>query len=151
MWALTSDGVDSEQVTDEVFGDRFLLERPLLKALRAGRTAMLLIDEIDRTDDEFEAFLLEILSDFQISISEIGTIRSEHPSIVVLTSNRTRELRYALKRRCLYHWIDFPSLERELEIVKARAPEVPVDLAMSVAEAVERLRELDTSQEARCY
>jgi len=141
--ALTSDGVDSEQVTDEVFGERFLLERPLLKALRAGRTAILLIDEIDRADDEFEAFLLEILSDFQVTIPEIGTIRAEYPPIVVLTSNRTRELHDALKRRCLYHWIDFPSLERELEIVKARAPEVPVDLAMSVTEAVERLRELD--------
>jgi len=141
--ALSLDGVDSEQATDEVFGTRFLLERPLLKALRAGRRAILLIDEIDRADDEFEAFLLEILSDFQVTIPEVGTIRTEHPPIVVLTSNRTRELHDALKRRCLYHWIDFPSLERELEIVRARAPEVPVDLAMSVAEAVERLRALD--------
>jgi MoxR-like ATPase len=103
----------------------------------------LLIDEIDRADDEFEAFLLEILSDFQVTIPEIGTIRAAHPPIVVLTSNRTRELHDALKRRCLYHWIDFPSLEREVEIVTARAPEVPVDLATKVAEAVERLRTLD--------
>jgi MoxR-like ATPase len=141
--ALSAEGVESEQVTDEVFGSRFLLERPLLRALRAGPAAILLIDEIDRADDEFEAFLLEILSDFQVTIPEVGTIRSEHPPIVVLTSNRTRELHDALKRRCLYHWIDFPSLERELEIVKTRAPEVPIDLAMSVAEAVERLRALE--------
>jgi MoxR-like ATPase len=120
-----------------------LLERPLLKALKAGRRAILLIDEIDRADDEFEAFLLEILSDFQVTIPEVGTIRTEHPPIVVLTSNRTRELHDALKRRCLYHWIDFPTLERELEIVTTRAPEVPADLALKVAEAVERLRDLD--------
>ena len=141
--ALSAEGVESEQATDEVFGSRFLLERPLLRALRAGRRAILLIDEIDRADDEFEAFLLEILSDFQVTIPEVGTIRSEHPPIVVLTSNRTRELHDALKRRCLYHWIDFPSPERELEIVRARAPEVPVELAIKVAEAVEQLRTLD--------
>jgi MoxR-like ATPase len=141
--ALSADGIQSEEASDEVFGPRFLLERPLLKALRAGSNAVLLIDEIDRADDEFEAFLLEILSDFQVTIPEIGTIRAAHPPIVVLTSNRTRELHDALKRRCLYHWIDFPSLEREVEIVTARAPEVPVDLATKVAEAVERLRTLD--------
>jgi len=141
--ALSADGVDSEEATDEIFGPRFLLERPLLKGLRAGKNAVLLIDEIDRADDEFEAFLLEVLSDFQVTIPEVGTIRAEHPPVVVLTSNRTRELHDALKRRCLYHWIDFPTLERELEIVKARAPEVPLELAGRVAEAVERLRALD--------
>jgi molybdenum cofactor synthesis domain-containing protein len=141
--ALSADGVDSEEATDEIFGPRFLLERPLLKGLRAGKNAVLLIDEIDRADDEFEAFLLEVLSDFQVTIPEVGTIRAEHPPVVVLTSNRTRELHDALKRRCLYHWIDFPTLERELEIVKARAPEVPLELAGKVAEAVERLRALD--------
>lgn len=141
--ALSAEGVDSEQATDEVFGPRFLLERPLLKALRAGRSAVLLIDEIDRADDEFEAFLLEILSDFQVTIPEVGTIGTDHPPIVVLTSNRTRELHDALKRRCLYQWIDFPTLERELDIVKLRAPEVPIALATKVAEAVERLRDLD--------
>jgi len=141
--ALSADGIHSEEATDEVFGPRFLLERPLLKGLRAGRNAVLLIDEIDRADDEFEAFLLEVLSDFQVTIPEVGTIRAEHPPIVVLTSNRTRELHDALKRRCLYHWIDFPDLERELEIVRVRAPEVSIDLATKVAEAVERLRTLD--------
>jgi len=141
--ALSADGIHSEEATDEVFGLRFLLERPLLKGLRAGRNAVLLIDEIDRADDEFEAFLLEVLSDFQVTIPEVGTIRAEHPPIVVLTSNRTRELHDALKRRCLYHWIDFPDLERELEIVRVRAPEVSIDLATKVAEAVERLRTLE--------
>ena len=141
--ALSAEGIYSEQATDEVFGPRFLLERPLLKGLRAGRNAVLLIDEVDRADDEFEAFLLEVLSDFQVTIPEVGTIRAAHPPIVVLTSNRTRELHDALKRRCLYHWIDFPNLERELEIVKARAPEVSIELATKVAEAVERLRTLD--------
>ncbi len=140
--ALTADGIHAE-ATDEIFGSRFLLERPLLKGLRAGSRAVLLIDEIDRADDEFEAFLLEVLSDFQVTIPEIGTIGAEHPPMVVLTSNRTRELHDALKRRCLYHWIDFPDLEREVEIVKARAPDVPAELATKVAAAVERLRRLD--------
>ena len=104
---------------------------------------MLLIDEIDRADDEFEAFLLEILSDFQISIPEIGTVRASRPPIVIVTSNRTRELHDALKRRCLYHWIDFPSLEREVEIVTARAPEVAGRLARSTSRVVSRLRGLE--------
>ena len=104
---------------------------------------MLLIDEIDRADDEFEAFLLEILSDFQISIPEIGTVRASEPPPVIITSNRTRELHDALKRRCLYHWIDFPGLEREVEIVAARAPEVPARLARSTSRVVSRLRGLD--------
>jgi len=115
--ALSEHQVADDQAVDKLFGPRFLLERPLLEAVRAGDRAVLLIDEIDRADDEFEAFLLEVLSDFQISIPEIGTIRSASPPLVVLTSNRTRELHDALKRRCLYHWIGYPSAEREVEIV----------------------------------
>jgi MoxR-like ATPase len=140
---LQEGGELREGAADEVFGPRFLLERPLLRAVRAGDRAVLLIDEIDRADDEFEAFLLEMLSDFQVTVPELGTIRAERPPAVVLTSNRTRELHDALKRRCLYHWIDFPSLDREVEIVAARAPTVPTDLARRVAAAVERIRMLD--------
>jgi MoxR-like ATPase len=127
----------------ELYGADFLLERPLLRALRAGSQAVLLIDELDRADDEFEAFLLEILSDFQVTIPEIGTLKTDEPPAVVITSNRTRELHDALKRRCLYHWIDFPDLEREVEIIRLRAPGVSESLARSVAETVGRLRELD--------
>ena len=129
-----------EDAADEIFGPRFLVERPLLQAVRAGDRAVLLIDEIDRADDEFEAFLLEMLSDFQVTVPELGTIRAERPPAVVLTSNRTRELHDALKRRCLYHWIDYPSLDREVEILAARAPTVPADLARRVAAAVDRIR-----------
>jgi MoxR-like ATPase len=111
--------------------------------VRAGDRAVLLIDEIDRADDEFEAFLLEMLSDFQVTVPELGTIRAERPPAVVLTSNRTRELHDALKRRCLYHWIDYPSLDREVEILAARAPTVPADLARRVAAAIDRIRALD--------
>ena len=125
---------------DELFAERFLVERPLLKAIRRGDACVLLIDEIDRADDEFEAFLLEILSDFQISIPEIGAVAAPRPPAVIITSNRTRELHDALKRRCLYHWIDFPGLEREIEIVAARAPEVPERLARSAGRAVHNLR-----------
>jgi MoxR-like ATPase len=132
-----------EDAADEIFGPRFLVERPLLQAVRAGDHAVLLIDEIDRADDEFEAFLLEMLSDFQVTVPELGTIRAERPPAVVLTSNRTRELHDALKRRCLYHWIDYPSLDREVEILAARAPTVPADLARRVAAAVDRIRTLD--------
>jgi MoxR-like ATPase len=132
-----------EDAADEIFGPRFLVERPLLQAVRAGDRAVLLIDEIDRADDEFEAFLLEMLSDFQVTVPELGTIRAERPPAVVLTSNRTRELHDALKRRCLYHWIDYPSLDREVEILAARAPTVPPDLALRVAAAVDRIRTLD--------
>jgi MoxR-like ATPase len=132
-----------EDAADEIFGPRFLVERPLLQAVRAGDRAVLLIDEIDRADDEFEAFLLEMLSDFQVTVPELGTIRAERPPAVVLTSNRTRELHDALKRRCLYHWIDYPSLDREVEILAARAPAVPAELARRVAAAVDRIRMLD--------
>jgi MoxR-like ATPase len=127
----------------DLFGPEFLLERPLLKAVRAGDRAVLLIDEIDRADDEFEAFLLEVLSDFQISIPEVGTVSCERPPMVVLTSNRTRELHDALKRRCMYHWIDYPLFDREVEIVLLRSPSVSDALARSVVAAVTRLRELD--------
>ena len=127
----------------ELYGREFLVERPLLRAIRAGAGAVLLIDELDRADDEFEAFLLEILSDFSVTVPELGTIAAADPPAVVVTSNRTRELHDALKRRCLYHWIEFPDLEREVEIIRLRAPEVSARLARSVAEAVARLRELD--------
>ena len=127
----------------DVFSERFLVERPLLAALRAGDRAVLLIDEIDRADEEFEAFLLELLSDFQVTIPEIGPVRASKPPFVVLTSNRTRELHDALRRRCLYHWIDYPELAREVEIVRARAPEIEASLAGDVSAAAGRLRELD--------
>jgi MoxR-like ATPase len=130
----------------ELYGPEFLIERPLLRALRAGSGAVLLIDEVDRADDEFEAFLLEVLSDFSVTVPELGTIAADEPPVVVVTSNRTRELHDALKRRCLYHWIDFPSLEREVEIVRVRAPDVPEALARSVAESVARLRALDLAK-----
>jgi MoxR-like ATPase len=139
---LAARTADETNVAD-LYGPDFLVERPLLRAVRAGRRAVLLVDEIDRADDEFEAFLLEVLSDFAVTIPEIGTVAAEEPPIAIVTSNRTRELHDALKRRCLYHWIDFPELEREVEIVLTRAPEVPEALARSVAVTVGRLRELD--------
>jgi MoxR-like ATPase len=126
----------------ELFGPEFLLRRPLLEALEHdGGPAVLLIDEIDRADDEFEAFLLEFLADFAITIPELGTIAAAHRPLVVLTSNRTRELHDALKRRCLYHWIDYPTPEREAEIVRTRLPGVPEEVAARVCSAVAKLRE----------
>ena len=130
----------------DLFGREFLVERPLLRAIRAGSAGVLLIDELDRADDEFEAFLLEVLSEFAITIPEIGRVAADRPPAVIVTSNRTRELHDALKRRCLYHWIDHPSVDREIEIVRVRAPEVPEALARQVAEAVARLRELDVAK-----
>ncbi len=144
--ALSERGVADEETVERLFGPRFLLERPLLEAIRAGAGAVLLIDEVDRADDEFEAFLLEVLSDFQISIPEVGTISAEHPPLVLLTSNRTRELHDALKRRCLYHWIGYPAPEREVEIVKVREPGISEALARKVVEAVNRLREMDLAK-----
>ncbi len=141
--ALSEHNLGEDDQVDKLFGPKFLLERPLLTAVRAGDRAVLLIDEIDRADDEFEAFLLELLSDFQITIPEIGTIVAEAPPLVILTSNRTRELHDALKRRCLYHWVGYPSAEREVEIVMVRAPEATETLARKVVEAVNRLRGLD--------
>ena len=128
---------------EDVFGERFLVERPLLTALRMGSEAVLLVDEVDRADEEFEAFLLELLSEFQVTIPEIGPVRATAPPVVVLTSNRTRELHDALRRRCLYHWIDYPELDREVDIVRARAPEVAPALAARVGAATRRIRELD--------
>jgi MoxR-like ATPase len=141
--ALQAGEVDPGRRVAELYGAEFLLERPLLRAIRAGAGAVLLIDELDRADDEFEAFLLEILSDYSVTVPELGTISAQEPPAVVITSNRTRELHDALKRRCLYHWIDFPDLEREVEIIRLRAIDVSEPLARSVAHAVMRLRELD--------
>jgi MoxR-like ATPase len=124
----------------DLYSERFLLRRPLLQALEASEPVVLLIDEVDRADDEFEAFLLELLSDFQVSIPELGTITAQRRPLVVLTSNRTRELHDALKRRCLYHWIDYPDLEREIEIVRTRLPGVPEQTAQRVCQAVAQLR-----------
>jgi MoxR-like ATPase len=125
---------------EQLYSERFLLRRPLLEAIQATEPVVLLIDEVDRADDEFEAFLLELLSDFQVSIPELGTVTAERRPLVVITSNRTRELHDALKRRCLYHWIDYPSPEREAEIVRARLPGVPDAIAERVCAAVARLR-----------
>jgi MoxR-like ATPase len=129
----------------DIFGPDFLLRRPLLRAIEHGgdRPPVLLIDEIDRSDEEFEAFLLEILSDFQITVPEIGTIRAARPPIVVITSNRTRELHDALKRRCLFHWIDYPSIEKEEEIILTKVPEAPEALAGQISRFVAELRRLD--------
>jgi MoxR-like ATPase len=131
---------------EDLFGEQFLVERPLLAAIKAGGGAVLLIDELDRADDEFEAFLLEVLSEFAVSIPEIGRIAAPRPPAVVITSNRTRELHDALKRRCLYHWIDHPSLELEVDIVRVRAPEVPEKLAREVARMVGLLRGMDLAK-----
>jgi MoxR-like ATPase len=127
---------------EELFGPAFLLERPLLRALRApGPVApVLLVDEVDRADEEFEAFLLEVLSDFQLTIPEIGTIRAERPPVVIVTSNRTREVHDALKRRCLYHWIDYPAFDTELAIVRAKVPGAEAELARQVTGFVQELR-----------
>jgi len=141
--ALQAGELDVRARAAELYGPEFLVERPLLRAIRAGAGAVLLIDELDRADDEFEAFLLEILSDYTVTVPELGTIAAAEPPAVVVTSNRTRELHDALKRRCLYHWIEFPDVEREAEIIRLRGPEVAPMLARSVAEAVGRLRDLD--------
>jgi MoxR-like ATPase len=138
----TSSGAAVEEVEKSLFDERFLLARPVLRALRES-PAVLLVDEIDRADDEFEAFLLEVLSTHEVTIPELGTITATVPPIVVLTSNRTREVHDALKRRCLYHWIDHPGLEREVEIVRTRLPEVSRRLAEQVARSVQRMREID--------
>ena len=137
-------GGDRPQDQD-LFGPQFLLRRPLLQAIEwsGAQPPVLLIDELDRSDEEFEAYLLEILSDFQVTIPEIGTLRAKRPPIVILTSNRTREVHDALKRRCLYHWIDFPSFERELEILTLKLPHAPQKLTRQVTAFVQELRKLD--------
>ena len=132
---------DADQIEREVYQDRYLIRRPLLQALQAPEPgAVLLIDEVDRADEPFEAFLLEYLGEYQVSIPEIGTVRAQHTPVTILTSNRTRELNDAVKRRCLYHWLDYPERERELAIVRARVPEAPAALADQVASFVHRLR-----------
>ncbi|MDQ6900163.1 MAG: MoxR family ATPase [Candidatus Dormibacteraeota bacterium] len=142
---LLNDSADRAAAEHEIYGKEFLLRRPLLDAIDNDDPVppVLLIDEIDRSDEEFEAFLLELLSDFQVSIPELGTIHARRPPFVVVTSNRTREVHDALKRRCLYHWIDYPSVEKELAIVRARAPEAAEQLARDVTALVHGLRELD--------
>ena len=138
-------GADRAALKSELFSEDYLIERPLLAAMRPqpGGAPVLLIDEIDRTDEPFEAYLLEALSDFQVTIPELGTIRAPEPPIVILTSNRTREVHDALKRRCLYHWVDYPTYERELEILHARAPEAQASLSREIVGFVQRLRRED--------
>ena len=143
---LEARGEGATAEAKDIMSREFLIARPLLQALEAahgGRRPVLLIDELDRADEEFEAFLLELLSDFQVSIPEIGTISAETPPVVVLTSNRTREIHDALKRRCIYHWIDYPTPELEASIVTRKVPGIEDDLAKSLALAMERLREMD--------
>jgi len=142
---LESKGASADTSLDEIFGPEFLIKRPLLQAIEASDQLppVLLIDEIDRADEEFEAFLLELLSDWQISIPEIGTIRAEHPPIVIITSNRTREVHDALKRRCLFYWIDYPALEKEQRIVAARVPGASALLSHQVVAFVQELRKMD--------
>ena len=145
---LEARGEARTAATRDIFGEEFLIRRPLLRALesRAAEAPVLLIDEVDRADEEFEAFLLELLSDFAVSIPEIGTIRAERPPRVILTSNRTREVHDALKRRCLYHWIDYPTDARELAILQARLPGVPDALAQEIVAFVQRLRAADLTK-----
>jgi MoxR-like ATPase len=140
--AEASGGYDAERLELELYDRRFLIARPLLRAIETG-DAVLLVDEVDRADDEFEAFLLEVLSEFTISIPEIGTIRADTPPVVVVTSNRTREVHDALKRRCLYHWLDHPAYDREVAIIRSRLPEASERLAAGVAAAVRGMRGQD--------
>ena len=130
------------EMEDLIFGEEYLLMRPLLKAIRSERPCVLLIDEIDRADEEFEAFLLELLSDFQISIPELGTIRSAFKPLVVLTSNRTREMSDALKRRCLYHWVNYPSMDKEVRIIQKHLPDIEARLSGEIVAYVDRIRRL---------
>ena len=143
--AEAAGNIDREGLSGDVFSPEFLIERPLLQSLRSDEAGppVLLIDELDRTDEPFEAYLLEILSDFQITIPEIGTIKAKEPPIVVITSNRTREIHDALKRRCLYHWVDYPSAERELQIVAAKMPGIGKQLSEEVVAFVQKLRDED--------
>lgn len=143
--AEAAGGADRAALQSELFSDEFLIERPLLEAMRPDENGapVLLIDELDRTDEPFEAFLLEALSDFQVTIPELGTIKAPEPPIVILTSNRTREVHDALKRRCLYHWVDYPDFTREVEILRARAPEASEKLSREVVAFVQALRTED--------
>ncbi len=142
---MEAGGINRQDELKEIFGPEFLIKRPLLQAIDSenATTPVLLIDELDRSDEEFEAYLLELLSDFQITIPEIGTVRAKEPPVVIITSNRTREIHDALRRRCLYYWIDFPTLEKEYSIVLARMPEVPERLARQVCAFVREIRSVD--------
>jgi MoxR-like ATPase len=137
--------VDRDTLESDLFSERYLVKRPLLQALEPDATGapILLIDELDRTDEAFEAFLLEMLSDFQVTIPELGTVRAEYPPIVIITSNRTREVHDALKRRCLYHWIDYPDAERELAILRSRVPDAPGRLSQEIVGFVQAIRKED--------
>ncbi len=143
---MEAEGLTRDDMEGELFSERFLLKRPLLQAIeksKNGRAPVLLIDELDRSDEEFEAFLLELLSDFQISIPELGTVKAAAPPIVVVTSNRTREIHDALKRRCLYFWIDYPHFHKELEIVQRKAPDVPPMLARQITAFIQDMRSME--------
>ncbi|MGI9061820.1 MAG: AAA family ATPase [Ktedonobacteraceae bacterium] len=142
---MEAGGINRQDELKDIFGPEFLIKRPLLQAIDAenATTPVLLIDELDRSDEEFEAYLLELLSDFQITIPEIGTVQAKEPPVVIITSNRTREIHDALRRRCLYYWIDFPTLEKEYSIVLARMPEVPERLARQVCTFVREIRSVD--------
>jgi MoxR-like ATPase len=145
---LEARGEARSAATKDIFSEEFLIRRPLLRAIEGNRASppVLLIDEVDRADEEFEAFLLELLSDFAVTVPEIGTLRAAEPPRVILTSNRTREIHDALKRRCLYHWIDYPSAERELAILLARQPQIPERLAREVVGFIQRLRQADLTK-----
>jgi len=136
---------DREQLAADIFDERFLIERPVLRALKPDMAGppVLLIDELDRTDEPFEAFLLEVLADYQVTIPELGTIKAPEPPIVIITSNRTREIHDALKRRCYYHWVPYPAVERELEILRVKAPHAPEELSRQVVAFVQKLRDMD--------
>lgn len=142
---MEAGGVNRQEELKEIFGPDFLIKRPLLQAIDSdsGKAPVLLIDELDRSDEEFEAYLLELLSDFQITIPEIGTVKAKEPPVVIITSNRTREIHDALRRRCMYYWIDFPTLDKEYSIVMARMPDVPERLAKQVCHFVRELRSMD--------
>ena len=142
--AGTAAGAGADELTDQLWSERFLVRRPLLAAIdhREGPPPVLLIDEVDRADDEFEAFLLEVLSDFSVTVPELGTFSAAVPPVVIVTSNRTRDVHDALKRRCLYHWVEHPTFEREVAIVALRAPQVAASLARQVAAVVEQVRDL---------
>jgi MoxR-like ATPase len=143
--AASGGSASREALTEDIFSERFLIRRPLLQALEADLAGppVLLIDELDRTDEPFEAYLLEVLSDFQVSIPEIGTIKAEEPPIVIITSNRTREIHDAVKRRCLYHWVDYPNAQRELEILRRKAPGAAEQLSKEIVAFVQKLRGMD--------
>lgn len=137
---------DRQSMEDTLFSEKFLIKRPILQALesaQSGKPPVLLIDELDRTDEPFEAFLLEVLSDFQVTVPELGTIKAEEPPLVVLTSNRTREIHDAIKRRCFYYWVDYPDAARELEILAIKAPQAPTELSRQIVAFVQKIRNLD--------